>query len=118
MLKLLTTIALSSSLSFSAELLTESYILEFLKKSLSSNKAYELQNVTLHSVKMIDFPSDWFAYFITLHVSVGNKTAALKDVIFYRDSVLTRDFTTIEDGKSLKSELLKNWDENIKESIK
>ncbi|MDR3346910.1 MAG: hypothetical protein LBS73_07020, partial [Campylobacteraceae bacterium] len=108
----------SGSLLFASEILSENEIFTFFKSSLSNDKSYTLDKVTLHSVREIEYPSGWAAYFITLDMKARARDINIKEVIFSDGVAIVKDFTMIKGVKSLKNELLKDWDDNIKKGDK
>jgi hypothetical protein len=103
---------------FASDVLSEGELLAFLKNSLSNEKNYGLKDVKLHTTKEIEYPIGWRAYFVTLKFRAAEREIELKDIIFSDNKMISRDFITLKEAKSLKNELLDKWNENIQEDDK
>jgi hypothetical protein len=105
MLRLLTIITLSSVLLFANT--TEKKIENFF---LTSLEKYKITEFKINKVKPLEYPKGWSAYFISLKYNVQDRDILLNDVVFSDDLSISRDFTYIDDRKSLKKELLEEFE--------
>lgn len=108
MLRLLTIIAISSSLLFCASI--EKRLEEFFVASLSK---YNISEFKINNIQSLEYPKGWSAYFVSLKYSIQDREIMLNDVVFSDNISVSRDFTNIESKKSLKNELLENNDKNL-----
>ncbi|MDR0407581.1 MAG: hypothetical protein LBH45_01490 [Campylobacteraceae bacterium] len=114
MLRLLTTIAVSSVLAFASEILSENALSAFFKNSFSNEKNYNFESIKLHAIKDIKHPINWRAYFVTLKFRTADRDIEIKEIVFSDGNMISKDFAALKDAKSLKNELFENWNENIK----
>lgn len=113
MLRLLIATLLCSSFLF-ANVQNYKNIEEFYSISLKNEKEYKLNKITIHNSTNESLFGNWSAYFVTLELKVQDKNITLKDVIFYDGVFISKDFLNPKEGKSLKANILKEWDKYVK----
>ena len=109
MLKLLT-IALSVNTLFAGA--TEDKVLKFLSKSVKATKSYKIKNIKLDgSQDMKDMPG-WKVYFVKIDLDlVGkDKSITINDKIFTNGKIVARDFLSISNARSIKSNFVPDFD--------
>lgn len=112
MLRLLTIITiLSSSLLFANQI--EKKLEDFFTATLGE---YNIEEFKITNIKELDYPKGWSAYFISLKYNVKNREILIDDIIFSDNVSISRDFTNIENKKSLKKELFENYKNSTKEN--
>jgi len=113
MLKLSTTLLLSSSLVFASTL--DDKVLSFLTKSISTAKSYKLKNVTILEKQDIKTIPGWKVYFVEFDLDlVGkNKEITITDKIFTNGNIISKDFVDIDTRKSLKNTFVRTFDTKL-----
>lgn len=108
MLKLLTTIIVLSSVSLfgadgSVDLDTK--VTSFLQKAIAPNESYAFEKVViLKKEEMKDIPG-WMVYFVRMDLKLtkqDGKKISVNDIVFTNGKILSKDFSDLNSGKSIK----------------
>jgi len=110
MLKLLTSLVLSSTLLLSAEgnLDLDKKVTNFLTKAIGPNDSYKLEKMTILKKDSLKEVSGWYVYFVRLDLILTKqegKKVTVNDIVFTNGKVLSKDLLDIGSGKSLKNGL-------------
>jgi len=108
MLKLLTIIiTLSSSTLLAADTSSDldAKVTTFLQKSIASNENYIFDKVVILKKEEMKEISGWMVYFVRIELKLTKqegKKLSVNDIIFTNGKILSKDFSDINSGRSLK----------------
>lgn len=108
MLRLLTIIALSSGVLFSAEPLAEidKKVVSFLEKAIAPNENYKFEKITILKKDDLKDVQGWKVYFVRIDLTLikqEGKKISVNDIVFTNGKILSKDFLDINNGKSIKN---------------
>ncbi len=112
-------IGLSSSILFAGTI--EDKLLNFLTKTVKATKSYKIKNIRLDgSEDMKEIPG-WKVYFVKIDLDlVGkDKSITISDKIFTNGVLVSRDFLSIDNARSVKSNFVPDFKDEFynKENI-
>lgn len=115
MLKLLTSLLLSSSLLFAGNIALDKKVLDFLNKSINTGTQYTLRDVSIVDVQDFDKIAGWKVYFVKIDLDLTdkNKTISIKDKIFTNGDMVSKDFVYMDSRKSIKDDLFVQFDQKL-----
>ncbi|QIR74862.1 DsbA family protein [Sulfurospirillum diekertiae] len=108
MLKLLTTLITLSSLSLfaadaNADLDTK--VTTFLQKAIVPNENYTFDKVVILKKEAMKEMPDWMVYFVRIDLNLvkqEGKKLSVNDMVFTNGKILSKDFTNLNNGRSVK----------------
>lgn len=110
MLKLLTSLALSSSLLFGTDagVDLDKKVTVFLTKAIAPNENYKLDKMTILKKEEMKELQGWKVYFMRVDLTLTKqegKKVTVNDIIFTDGKVISKDLLDINNGKSYKAGL-------------
>jgi len=108
MLKLLTTIIAFSSVSlFAADSSVDldTKVTTFLQKAIAPNESYAFEKVVILKKEEMKDISGWMVYFVRIDLKLTKqegKKISVNDIIFTNGKILSKDFSDVNSGKSIK----------------
>lgn len=108
MLKLLTTIiALSSVSLFAADSSVDldTKVTTFLQKAIAPNESYAFEKVIILKKEEMKDIAGWMVYFVRIDLKLTKqegKKISVNDIVFTNGKILSKDFSDINSGKSIK----------------
>ena len=108
MLKLLTTIIAFSSVSlFAADSSVDldTKVTTFLQKAIAPNESYTFEKVVILKKEEMKDISGWMVYFVRIDLKLTKqegKKISVNDIIFTNGKILSKDFSDVNSGKSIK----------------
>ena len=110
MLKLLTSLVLSSSLLFGAEASVDldKKITAFLTKAIAPNENYKLEKMTILKKEEMKELQGWKVYFVRVDLALTKqegKKVSINDILFTDGKTVSKDLLDIASGRSYKAGL-------------
>ena len=110
MLKLLTSLVLSSSLLFGADIGVDldKKVTNFLAKAIGPNDNYKLEKMTILKKEDMKELQGWKVYFVRIDLTLTKqegKKVTVNDIVFTDGKALSKDLLDIQSGKSYKNAL-------------
>jgi len=110
MLKLLTSLVLSSTLLFSADagVDLDKKVTNFLTKAISPNENYKLEKMSILKKEDLKELQGWKVYFVRIDLTLvkqDNKKVTINDIVFTDGKALSKDLMDLTSGKSYKNSL-------------
>lgn len=110
MLKLLTSLVLSSSLLFGADVSADldKKIMAFLTKAIAPNENYKLEKMTILKKEEMKELQGWKVYFVRVDLALTKqegKKVSINDILFTDGKTVSKDLLDIASGRSYKAGL-------------
>jgi len=110
MLKLLTSLVLSSTLLFSADAGVDfdKKVTNFLTKAIGPNENYKLEKMSILKKEDLKELQGWKVYFVRIDLTLvkqDNKKVTINDIVFTDGKALSKDLMDLTSGKSYKNSL-------------
>jgi len=110
MLKLLTSLVLSSTLLFSADagVDLDKKVTNFLTKAIGPNENYKLEKMSILKKEDLKELQGWKVYFVRIDLTLvkqDNKKVTINDIVFTDGKALSKDLMDLTSGKSYKNSL-------------
>lgn len=91
----------------------EKNLIDYVKRAISVNKDFVLQDVRVRQEKPVDSLDGWSIYFLDIDLAViadNNRTMTVHDKIFSNGKFISRDFINIVNKASLKDKIVPDMD--------
>jgi len=110
MLKLLTSLVLSSTLLFSADagVDLDKKVTNFLTKAIGPNENYKLEKMTILKKEDLKDLQGWKVFFVRIDLTLvkqDGKKVTINDIVFTDGKALSKDLMDLTSGKSYKNSL-------------
>lgn len=108
MLKLLTTIIALSSVSLFAvdgSVDLDTKVTTFLQKAIAPNESYAFEKVVILKKEEMKDIAGWMVYFVRIDLKLTKqegKKISVNDIVFTNGKILSKDFSDVNSGKSIK----------------
>lgn len=108
MLRLLTIIALSSSILLSAPNTNEmdKKVVNFLEKAVASSENYKFEQITILKTDDLKDAKGWKVYFVRIDlllIKQEGKKVSINDIIFTNGKFVSKDLIDVNNGRSIKN---------------